>query len=410
MLAIGRNQLALRGFKSISVIARCRRFASTRADVEVENLVIGGGVVGLAIGERLSRRTSETTVVLERHSAFGVETSSRNSEVIHAGIYYPPDSLKTRLCVRGNRLMHAFLRYHQIPHLRIGKWIVANGPDQIAYLDRMRRHAQNLGIELVFLSTIEKEAEPRVLAEEVLFSKTTGILDSHSFMETLESLIKSRGSIVAYNTPVAAVEPMPDGRFLVQMSDQPTSSVVANTVINAAGLGAVRIAQMVDKQTKHTLYPCKGVYYAYTGKSQPVKRLIYPVPDKHLQSLGVHATVDLAGQVKFGPNVEYVSDEKDLGVSDSDELRKQFVTAIGKYLKGIEADNLRVDYAGMRPKLAGPGEPFKDFVIESLDGRPNLINLLGIESPGLTSSLAIAEYVANLLGATVPEEEWEKRC
>ncbi|KAJ3016781.1 hypothetical protein HKX48_003879 [Thoreauomyces humboldtii] len=379
----------------------CRRWASTHAtnpaDFQVDHLVIGAGVVGLAIAERLSRRPSTTTLLIDRNASFGMETSSRNSEVIHAGLYYPPDSLKTRLCIRGNRLMYGFCEENHVPCKRIGKWIVATQEDQVGVLRDMEDRARNLGVEvrMVDLERVKRE-EPNVIAKAVLESPSTGIVDSHALMACLEAKLESHGTDIAYHTLVASCAPHPSTRgYIVTTADQTT--IHAKTLINSAGLSSDTILNSLRPSTAPRIHPCKGVYYSMTGAPPPVKRLVYPVPEKSLKGLGIHATVDMSGRVKFGPDATYVDSKTDLDIKEDNEVRDRFASAIARYLRGVDPEHLNVDYAGMRPKLSGPGDPFQDFRIEVPSGLPGFVNLTGIESPGLTASLAIAEMVEKLL-------------
>ncbi|TPX57415.1 hypothetical protein PhCBS80983_g03870 [Powellomyces hirtus] len=355
------------------------------------------GRKGLAIAERLSRKCP-STLVIERNAAFGMETSSRNSEVIHAGIYYPPKSLKTRLCIRGNRLLYSFCERHNIPHSRVGKWIVASSDQQIPYLHDLTDRATSLGVPAEFLPLDQAAMlEPNVIAKAVLASPSTGIIDSHAFMAKLESMILSRGADIVYRTPVEVITRFRSGGYQVLLGGTSADAVSARRVFNCAGLFADEIAGSLNPALARKIYPCKGIYYSYTGHPPLVKRLIYPVPEKNLKGLGTHATVDLAGKVKFGPDATYVESKEDLVIVEDDAVKESFVRAIGGYLKGIDEEKLSIDYAGMRPKLSGPGQPFEDFVIEIPKEHPGFVNLMGIESPGLTASLAIAEYVEELV-------------
>ncbi|KNC97680.1 uncharacterized protein SPPG_07144 [Spizellomyces punctatus DAOM BR117] len=393
-------------------VSRKSAFSTTTSGISepelcFDNVIIGAGVVGLAIAERLSRQPKTTTLVLERHASFGMETSSRNSEVIHAGIYYPVDSLKTRLCTRGNRLLYSFCSQHSIRHARIGKWVIGSEPDQFLYLKNMKDRAEKLGVPMHFLSMKEAaHQEPNVIAKEVLVSPTTGIIDSHALMECLEAKIQSRGADVVYHTSVISISATSSG-YRIRTSDTPPTIIHARNVINSAGLYADAVAAMIAPTSPYRIYPCKGVYYTFAGRCPPVKRLIYPTPEKNLQGLGVHSTVDLAGRVKFGPNAFYVNSKEDVGVQEDEAMSQQFAEAVSKYLRRVKKEDLRVDYAGIRPKLSGPGDPFHDFVIESSKEHPGFINLLGIESPGLTSSLAIAEHVEKMLGYDRVDDGWD---
>ncbi|KAJ3162374.1 hypothetical protein HDU86_004854 [Geranomyces michiganensis] len=364
---------------------------------DFETVVIGAGAVGLAAAERLSRN-SESTLVLEQHSSFGAETSSRNSEVIHAGIYYPPTSLKTTLCIRGKELLYDFCARYHIPHCRIGKWIVAVNDEQLEGLGAISARATSLGVPTHFLSLAEaRRLEPRLSStlKGVLVSPSTGIFDSHAYMAKLETLLRGRGVDFAFRSKVSSLR-FSNGLYFFATADAPSFEIKARRVINCAGLYADDIARKLDASSRKTLWPCKGTYYAYTGRLPLVNRLIYPSPEKNLKGLGVHATLDLSGRVKFGPDAIYVDRKDDLVPRDDPATKESFAQAIGKYLSGVSMEDLAVDYAGMRPKLSGPGDPFQDFVIEQPPDYPGFVNLIGIESPGLTASLAIAEYVEKI--------------
>ncbi|ORZ03565.1 FAD dependent oxidoreductase [Syncephalastrum racemosum] len=365
----------------------------------IDNLVIGAGVVGLAIGEKLTRaRSNETTFVIDKHSRCGEETSSRNSEVIHAGIYYPPDSLKTRLCIQGNRMLYAFCEKHAIPHKRVGKLVVAQSPDQESYLANLHQKAIGLGVETRLLTGQEARAlEPNVTSHAALLSPSTGIVDTHSLMDCLEQRILDQGGDVGLCTALVGLESAPGG-YLVDLVTQPDqrTRVLAKRVFNAAGLHADKVANHIIPG-RYKLHYARGHYYAYRGPSLGIQRLVYPCPRPNLAGLGTHLTLDMAGKIKFGPDVHYVDNPNDYNIPDDPAEAAAFAAAVQDFLPSVRAEQLHPDYAGIRPKLAGPGEPFRDFVITEEPDHKNLFTLIGIESPGLTSSLAIAEYVHNLI-------------
>ncbi|CAO3688155.1 unnamed protein product [Umbelopsis vinacea] len=371
--------------------------------MEVDNLVIGGGVVGLAIAERLARtRSTETTILVERNGRIGEETSSRNSEVIHAGLYYPESSLKTRLCIKGKNMLYDLLQTTNIPYKKVGKWVVAENEDQTTYIKDLHEKSKRIGVPTFFMTSEEAhKEEPEVRAHSVLVSPTTGIIDSHSFMEYLESSVNSSGGDIALGSQVRSIRTATGGGYLVEVATPPSSAtatlVFAKHVFNSAGLHADKIANMLIPNS-YKLYYAKGQYFGYRKKS-PVRRLIYPCPEKNLAGLGTHLTIDMAGRCKFGPDVSYIQDWADYSVADDDVKLEQFVQAVQKYYPNVDKHSLYADYAGIRPKLAGPGGPFQDFIIreESEAGFNNFFNLIGIESPGLTSSLAIAEHVVDLM-------------
>ncbi len=359
--------------------------------------IIGAGVVGLAIAERLYGDGRDVLVV-ERHPAFGQETSSRNSEVIHAGLYYPAGSLKARLCREGNRLLYEACEKRGIPHRRVGKLIVATNEAEVALLHQRKAMAEaNDVTDLRFLSRKEIAAmEPDIRVREALYSPSTGIIDSHALMRFFFINAESNGVTMAFRTEVTAARPASRGYEIESNRGEYRFSTGA--VINSAGLQSDRIAAMagidVDKAAYRLKY-CKGSYF--TASPAPVLRhLVYPVPTPNHEGLGIHATIDLAGRVRFGPDVEYVS-ELDYRVDE--KRRADFAAATQTYLPLIRQEALEPDMCGIRPKLQGPGEAVRDFVIqeEGAAGLPGWINLIGIESPGLTSCLAIADRVKALV-------------
>ncbi|KAK5660405.1 hypothetical protein OQA88_12948 [Cercophora sp. LCS_1] len=385
--------------------------AYRRADFT--HAVIGGGVVGLAIAKQLAERGVDvsSTVLIERHTAVGTETSSRNSEVIHAGIYYGRDSLKTELCIRGKDYLYDFCKRHHVPHSRITKWIVAQNDVQLEALQRIHdfcRDEINVPINWVSLAEAAR-LEPAVRAERgVLESPTTGIIDSHSLMLELLGLFENSGGTLALNSVVESVTPLgakPGSEgWEIRVRDAVTgesSTITSETLINAAGLGAVDVHNMVvpESQRKEMFY-AKGNYFSYPASSPKVGRLIYPAPEPGHGGLGTHLTLDMAGRIKFGPDVEWVDSPHDLSVNTS--RLPQTIEEVKKYLPTLDETQLTPDYAGIRPKLAkagavAHGKGFVDFYIRKEEGYEGWVNLLNIESPGLTSSLAIAERVSTLL-------------
>ena len=347
-------------------------------------VVIGAGVVGLAVARGLARAGREV-LVLERHGIIGSETSSRNSEVIHAGIYYPTGSLKAQLCVRGKALLYQHCQTFNVPHRRIGKVIVATAEAQAEVLRDYQRQARVNGVgELPWLTRQQIEAlEPQVEALFGIYSESTGIIDSHAFMLSLVGDLEAAGGLVALHADVSGLELGNDG-LRVRCDDY---DLVANLVVNAAGLNAPALASQVGGERRG--YFAKGHYYTLSGAS-PFSRLVYPVAEAG--GLGVHVTLDLAGQARFGPDVVWQADD-DYAFDESGFER--FVAAIRRYYPALDETRLHPGYTGIRPKLAAAGQPASDFVIEgpAEHGVPGLVNLLGIESPGLTASLAIAEQV-----------------
>ncbi|ELR21408.1 L-2-hydroxyglutarate dehydrogenase, mitochondrial precursor, putative [Acanthamoeba castellanii str. Neff] len=377
------------------------------ADLSVKHLVIGGGVVGLATAARLSREGS--TILLEKNTVLGEEVSARNSEVLHAGLYYPEDSLKTKLCILGKLMLTEACKQYSLPWKNTGKWVVAQNDEESKFLADLEVKAKRLGVPLHFISEATRLAEePKVRCKEALVSPSTGILDSHAIMQFFEGRITANedSNIVTHTKAVSIAKS--DSGYLVDTVDREGERclIEADSVVNCAGLYADLVAQMAlgDAFPAHyRQYYCKGNYYAYSRKTL-VSRLIYPVPEKNLKGLGVHVTIDLAGHMRFGPDAFYIDRPTDPWAAPDYTVYEYHLDdahkAITKYLPEVKRDALYADYSGIRPKLAGPGEPFRDFLIEeeSARGFPGLVNLLGIESPGLTSSPAIAEHVAEKLG------------
>ncbi len=368
-----------------------------------ELCIVGAGVVGLALAERFARTRprSYSILLLERNHSFGQETSSRNSEVIHAGLYYTPGSLKARLCVEGRHLLYQYCQQHDIPYRRTGKYLVAR-QDELQGLERVFDTAAKNGVDdLQWVSRRTlREQEPLVEASHALFSPSTGIVDSHGFMDSLLTSAQRAGVQYAPLTKTIAIQAR-NGYFDVQTECGAPGHIEPFTfrcrhLINAAGLHAQELAMRVeglDKVFVPPLYLSRGCYFSLTGKP-PFRHLIYPVPEQNQRGLGIHATLDLAGQIRFGPDVEYI-DSIDYRVPE--DRRALFVEAIRRYFPSLRADQLHPDYAGIRPKLCGPDGGVADFMVqdEGVHGVPGLVQLFGIESPGLTASLALARLVAD---------------
>ncbi len=366
----------------------------------IEIVVVGAGVVGLAVARELTGAGKEV-LVLERNDRFGSETSSRNSEVIHAGIYYPKDSLKARSCIEGRRLLYAFCARHGIPHQRIGKLIVATGPEETADLQALYQNALNNGVEdLTFLSRDEiKKIEPQVEADCALFSAATGILDTHAFMKKLADMTLARGGSIAYRSQLIRMEKSGDGLQLCVREPSGEEYVFScRTLVNCAGLSSDRVAALAGlAKPQYRLHYNKGDYFRLNPrKAGCVRHPVYPVPQRKGAGLGIHATPDLAGQVRLGPDDGYV---KAISYDVDPRKASAFCESVRRFLPFITLSDLSPDTAGIRPKLQGPGELFRDFLVqeESGNGVPGLIDLIGIESPGLTASLSLARTVAALV-------------
>lgn len=366
------------------------------ADFEV--CIVGGGVVGLAIAKALSPHYS--VLLTERNELLGAETSSRNSEVIHAGLYYPPGSLKETLCLRGKTLLYDFCRQYDIPHRAIGKLIVAPQAGN-PKLQQLWHKGTALGVPLQWLDRQQiQQLEPEVNAAEALLSPTTGIIDSHHYMQELARQAERQGALLMRNTLFARATFGQQWQIQLATSDGPFTTSV-RWLINCAGLQAQAVAEQSGMAPEHipSLHLCRGHYFSYAGKS-PFSHLIYPLPEENLAGLGVHATLDLGGQVRFGPDTQYLpaGSEEDYRVDA--QLAARFATAIRPYFPGLEEKRLQPAYAGIRPKLHLAHETTTDFVIRSCPVSQRAVHLFGIESPGLTASLAIAEYVTELLQKT----------
>ncbi|MFT3954892.1 MAG: NAD(P)/FAD-dependent oxidoreductase [Piscinibacter sp.] len=362
----------------------------------VDALVIGAGVVGLAVGRALARSGLET-VVLERANAIGTGTSSRNSEVIHAGLYYPAGSLKARLCVAGREMLYAFCESHGVAHRRCGKLVVATSVEQHAALRATQAKAAANGVPLQWLEADAARAlEPSLRCSAALLSPDTGIVDSHALMLALQGELEAAGGALALQSPASGVFRERD-RLVVDVGGDAPMQLAAGVVVNAAGLWAPGLAaRMPDLAAalRPQGFHAKGNYFALAGRA-PFSRLIYPVPEQ--AGLGVHLTLDLAGQARFGPDVQWLPpgspDDIDYRVDPS--RADAFYAEIRRYWPELRDGTLLPAYSGVRPKLQGPGEAAGDFVLQgpAEHGVAGLVNLFGIESPGLTASLAIADEV-----------------
>jgi L-2-hydroxyglutarate oxidase LhgO len=366
--------------------------------------IIGAGVIGLAVAEKLSEEHGNIFVI-EKHATFGQETSSRNSEVIHAGIYYPMGSLKAKLCVRGKYMLYDYCRRYDIPHKNCGKLIVAATTEDVSVIKGIKENSARNGVELEIIDPERiAELEPGIFALKALFSPSTGIIDTHSLMKRLESNFIIKGGQIAYGSEVTAIKKLSEG-FEVTLLDADGKQYTFTTkiLINSAGLTADKISEMAgmkDDSLKITF--CKGEYFRVNPpKNKLINRLVYPVPHENLEGIGIHVTVDMSGGVKLGPDVTWLkSNEYDYRVDGSKQ--EAFWKSARKFLPFLEFDDISPDMAGIRPKTQKPGEPVRDFYIseESSRGNPGFINLIGMESPGMTSCLAIAEYVSEIVRST----------
>ena len=369
-----------------------------------DHIIIGAGIIGLAIAYKLSLKAKSGKILLiETQSQFGSETSSRNSEVIHAGIYYSENSLKATLCRQGKEQLYNFCKHHRVPHKTIGKLIIASDAHELENLESIRENARHNGVKLTLLDQAQcLTLEPNINAHGGLYSATTGIIDSHSYMQTLLTLAEQQGVLYSANTEFLRAEKYADGYQVWLNTHDGEYIIQCRSLINSSGLDAPKIANNIDVMDK-TLIPkyhyCRGHYFSYSGKS-PFSHLIYPVPNKNFSGLGIHATLDLSGQLRFGPDAQYIG-TKEYGLHNQfkEKLKANFVTAIRRYYPRLNSKKLHFSYSGIRPKLSAENEQAKDFFIQSHEQLrvAGLINLFGIESPGLTASLAVADNVIDKL-------------
>ncbi|KAI0260505.1 NAD dehydrogenase [Gloeopeniophorella convolvens] len=404
----------------------------------IDHVVIGGGVVGLAIARALSQRfTNKTTVLIERHNRAGEETSSRNSEVIHAGLYYPPGSLKTRLCLRGRQMLYSYCTKHGIPHRRLGKLVVGR-VDQREQLAALHAKAQGLRapprwdhtadsyvLHTVLLDGAAARERVPGLADDItaaLWSPSTGIVDSAALLTSLERDFEEAGGAIAYATRVVRIDGTParSNGWVVQTvtgAGAEGDAMYARVLINAAGLGATSVLnEVLPPARRIPMYFARGAYASYHGPEvKGIQHLVYPAHEASasrgasFNSLGTHLTLDMGGNVRFGPDIDWLTvppgttrdeDVWAAQLAPDEERARSMHAAVLRYLPGVRLESFRPDYAGIRPKLAPPGAPFQDFVVRTdyADGASAgapMISLLGIESPGLTSSLALAEMIVD---------------
>ena len=364
---------------------------------DVDCIVIGAGVIGLAVARALARAGREV-VILERERQFGMHTSSRNSEVIHAGIHYEPRSLKARLCVAGRDLLYRYCAERGIGHRRCGKFTVATAESQVATLEIIERNALANGVfDLEWLDAEQVgRIEPQLRCVRALSSPSTGIIDSHTYMQSLLADAEAAGANISYGTEVVSLRPTPAG-IETCIAEESDPAVRAHLVVNSAGLQAHRVAASIEgfpAQHIPTVSFAKGSYFALTGAS-PFARLVYPAP-RAGGHLGIHMTIDLAGAARFGPDTEWV-DVIDYAVEP--QRVSIFADVIRQYWPGLDAARLYPAYAGIRPKISGAGEATRDFCISGPQdhGIAGVVNLFGMESPGLTASLALGEYITDLI-------------
>ncbi|AOI71789.1 FAD-dependent oxidoreductase [Burkholderia ubonensis] len=363
---------------------------------QTDCVVIGAGVVGLAIARELAARGRET-LVLEAADAIGTGASARSSEVIHAGLYYPRGSLKAMSCVHGRDLLYEFCETHHVPHRRVGKLLVATSAAQVKQLKAIAARAEENGVlDLMPLTRGEAQTlEPALECVEALFSPSTGIVDSHQLMLALLGDAERNGAVCVLKSPVESIDVLRGERFVVRTGGDTPAEIEAACVINSAGLGAQALARRtrgLDPRWVPPLYLARGNYFSLSGRV-PFSHLVYPMPDR--AGLGIHLTLDLAGQARFGPDVEWIDTPR----YDVDPARAEaFYAPIRAYWPALPDDALQPAYAGVRPKLAGPGEAPADFIVQGVaqHGVRGLVNLFGIESPGLTAALALAQRVGEM--------------
>jgi len=366
----------------------------------VDTVVVGAGVVGLAVARALALAGREV-VILEAEAGIGSVTSARNSEVIHSGLYSPPDWLKTKVCIEGRRLLYPYCEAHGITHRRCGKLVVATSPEQVGALERLASNAQANGVEGLQLldGAAARALEPALHAVAALHSKVTGIIDSHAFMLALQGEAEDHGAALALRSPLLSARAVADG-FMVDIGGAEPMRLHTRCLVNSAGLAAsdvaARIGGLAPDRVRAT-HRCKGNYFALSGVRAPFSRLIYPMHDA--AGLGTHLTLDLAGQGRFGPDTEWLPDDGPIDYTVDATRGERFYAAIRRYWPGLPDGALQPDYSGVRPKLSAEGEAACDFAIDGpgAHGVPGLVSLFGIESPGLTAALAIAERVCKAM-------------
>jgi L-2-hydroxyglutarate oxidase LhgO len=363
----------------------------------IDTLIIGAGALGLACAARLAR-PGQSTLIVEAEGLIGSHSSSRNSEVIHAGIYYAPGSLKAELCLEGRERLYAWCAQYRLAHRRIGKLLVAVEAAEIPRLEQLHENARACGVDdLQYIAQPRlSELEPAVRGACALLSPSTGIIDSHAYLQSLLAVAENHGAQLVLHTRVERLQHDGDGWIASGSSGGEAFQLKAQRVVNAGGLFAQQLAEQTEGlQGVPPLHLCQGRYFGYSGRA-PFRHLIYPMPEANTAGLGIHATLDLGSQLRFGPDTRYL-EQIDYQVDEN--LREPFASAIRRYFPTLDSARLVPGYSGIRAKLTGPGEPPADFLIQTVNdhGLPGLVNLFGIESPGLTASLAIAERVAQAL-------------
>jgi L-2-hydroxyglutarate oxidase LhgO len=370
--------------------------------MDADITIIGAGVIGLAIAEKVSEE-HKNVFLIEKHLSFGQETSSRNSEVIHAGIYYTRDSLKSRLCTEGKWLLYDYCKKYNVPYNNCGKLIVATSDEEISIIEGIRQTAFKNGVDDLLLLGSKQigELEPNIFALKALYSPSTGIVDSHSLMKQFETNAVNNSCQVVYGSEVTGISKLKDGyKISLFDSDKNHYEFTSRVVINSSGLTSDKVSEMVginDDNLK--ILFCKGEYFRLNPpKNRLITRLVYPVPHPNMEGIGIHVTVDMGGGVKLGPDVKYL-ESNIYDYKPTASKQEAFYRSAKKFLPFLEFDDLTPEMAGIRPKIQKPGEPLRDFYIMDETGRgyPRFINLIGMESPGLTSSIAIAKYVNGLI-------------
>ena len=366
----------------------------------VDTVIVGAGVVGLAVARALALAGREV-VIVEAEGAIGSITSARNSEVIHAGLYSPPDWLKTRLCLEGRRLLYPYCESRGIAHRRCGKLVVAANAEQVGALEALARNAAANGVEGLQLidGAAARTLEPALRAAAALHSTVTGLIDSHGFMLALLGEAEDHGAALALKSPLRSAQVVADG-FVLDIGGAEPMRLHARKLVNSAGLAASEVASRIDgllSARVRATHRCKGNYFALSGVRAPFSHLIYPMHDS--AGLGVHLTLDLAGRGRFGPDTEWLADDGTIDYSVDASRGESFYAAIRRYWPGLPDGSLQPDYSGVRPKLSVRGDAAQDFAIDGpeVHGVPGLVNLFGIESPGLTAALAIGARVGGLL-------------